>query len=163
TPTGLTGKDQGHNAEVVEGTDNADTINGGGGQSDFLYGNKGNDQVNGQSATDESAFLYGGLGNDTLTGSKGNDQLRGDEGDDVLEGGDGRDRADYRAADGAVTIDLTKQDGKAQMIGADQGSDILLNIENARGGAFNDTLIGDADGNSLSGKAGDDSLDGGGG
>src|SRR4030095_4525382 len=35
TPTGLTGKDQGANAEVVEGTSIGDVINGGGGQSDF--------------------------------------------------------------------------------------------------------------------------------
>ncbi len=113
TPTGLTGKDQGANAEVVEGTTGDDVINGGGGQSDFLSGNDGNDKVNSQSDIGEFGFLYGGTGNDTLTGAKGNDNLRGDEDDDLLDGGDGRDRADYRAANGAVTVDLTKQGVRA--------------------------------------------------
>jgi Ca2+-binding RTX toxin-like protein len=162
TASGLTGKDQGANAEVVEGTDGADTINGGGGQTDFLSGNGGDDVVNGQSGSGEQAFLYGGEGNDTLNGAAGNDNLRGDEGDDVLDGGAGRDRADYRFAKGAVAVDLSKQ-GVAQTIGADQGLDTLIDIENARGSAFNDTLIGNDIGNVLFGKDGDDSLVGGGG
>src|SRR5262249_29591167 len=45
-----------------------------------------------------------------------------------------------------------------QVIGADQGSDFLLNITDARGGAFNDTLIGNSNGNTLIGLAGNDSL-----
>jgi Ca2+-binding RTX toxin-like protein len=162
TPSGLTGKDQGANAEAVEGTAGNDTINGGGGQSDFLYGNDGDDVINSQSDTKEFAFLYGGEGNDTLNGAAGSDNLRGDKGDDVLDGSDGRDRADYRFADGAVTVDLNKQ-GIAQDIGADQGSDTLIDIENVRGGAFNDTLIGNDENNTLGGRDGDDQLTGNGG
>ena len=163
TPVGLTGKDQGANAEVVQGTGANDTINGGGGQTDFLYGNDGNDRINGQSAVGDRAFMYGGTGDDTLIGGVGNDNLRGDEGNDSLDGGAGIDHADYRAAKDGVTVDLTHQDGTAQTISADQGQDILVNIEDARGGNFNDTLIGTSTANSLYGKDGDDSLTGGGG
>src|SRR5882724_2118236 len=163
TPVGLTGKDQGANAEVIQGTGGNDTVNGGGGQTDFLYGNDGNDRINGQSATGDRAFMFGGTGDDTLVGGVGDDNLRGDEGNDSLDGGAGIDRADYRAAKDAVTVDLTIQDGTAQTISADQGKDVLLNIEDARGGDFNDTVIGtDAD-NSIYGKDGNDSLVGGGG
>src|SRR5262249_2193483 len=123
----------------------------------------GNDRVNGQSGDDEGAFMYGGSGNDTLVGGDGNDNLRGDEGDGSLDGGAGFDRADYPMAKDAVHLNLNIQDGNAQFISADQGSDVLTNIEDARGGNFNDTIIGTDAGNSLYGKDGDDSLVGDGG
>lgn len=162
TPTGLNGKDQGANAEVIEGTDGNDTINGNGGQTDFLSGNKGADAINSQSDVNEFGFLYGGEGNDTLTGSKGRDNLRGDEGDDLLIGGDGNDRADYRGADEGVTVDLNMQ-GSAQTISAGQGNDTLISVEYVRGGQFNDTLTGDKQDNTLNGRDGDDVLTGNGG
>jgi Ca2+-binding RTX toxin-like protein len=164
TPSGLNGKDQGHNAEVVEGTAGNDTVNGGGGQTDFLYGNDGDDHVNSQSANDEFAFLSGGKGDDTLTGAAGTDAFRGDEGDDLIDGGAGFDRVSYRLATAGVIVDLTTQGlGRAQTIGADQGKDTLISIEAATGSKFNDTLTGDTNANNLFGIDGNDSLSGGGG
>jgi len=162
TPGGLVGKNQGANAEVIEGTAGADSITGGGGLVDFLDGNAGDDTISSQSGVADIAFMYGGLGDDSLFGGGGSDNLRGDQGDDVLDGGAGRDRVDYRAASGAVTVDLNVQ-GTAQAIGADQGNDTLFNVESARGSKFNDTLIGNDGSNTLLGLDGDDSLSGGGG
>ena len=67
---------------------------------------------------------------------------------------------DYSHAAAAVTVDLSVTGAQA---GA--GNDILINIENLRGSAFDDHLTGDNSptGNVLEGGPGDDTLDGGGG
>lgn len=65
-------------AQVVEGTDNGDVMNGG----------KGDDTFDGGDGDD---ILNGGAGSDTLSGGEGDDQLNGGSGDDVLTGGDGDD------------------------------------------------------------------------
>ena len=62
----------------------------GGADHDILWGNDGNDQLNGEHGLD---WVLGGLGNDLLTGAQGNDRIvaghgadlvAGDVGDDVL-------------------------------------------------------------------------------
>ena len=113
--------------------------------------------------------LIGGAGNDTLTGSDGANTLDGGAGDDVLKGGAGNDvlkgglgtgdTADYSAANGNVTVDLSKT--TAQNVGAGLGSDTLSGIENLIGGSGNDTLTGSSGDNTLTGGAGNDSLYGG--
>jgi hypothetical protein len=67
---------------------------------------------------------------------------------DILSGGSGEDEVDYFAAASGVHVDLSKQ-SIAQVISKDEGSDILISIEDARGSNFNDTLIGDAGFNNL--------------
>ncbi|MDW3221408.1 MAG: calcium-binding protein [Paracoccaceae bacterium] len=62
----------------IAGTDNNDTLTGGGFGETFL-GLAGNDTLNGLG------------GDDTLDGGAGNDRLFGGDGDDVLIGGSGRD------------------------------------------------------------------------
>jgi hypothetical protein len=75
-----------------------------------------------------------------------------------LDGADGSDWVEYNQAAGGVQVDL--EQGTAT--GAD-GNDTLINIENAAGSMFGDTLTANEAGSSLDGKAGDDSLIGGGG
>ena len=71
----------------------------------FIYGNSGNDTLNGNSGGD---YLYGGDGNDTLNGGDGNDFLYGEAGADVLNGGNGTDDVilDYQSSTAGVTAQL---------------------------------------------------------
>ncbi|MFT3954565.1 MAG: calcium-binding protein [Piscinibacter sp.] len=110
---------------------------------------EGNDSLVGIEAVIASAFA------DTLTGNDVNNYLRGNGGDDTIDGGGGLDFADYRDAAGTVTVDIDA--GTAT--GAD-GSDTLINMEGAFGGAFNDTLRGDEQDNLLRGRGGNDLIDG---
>lgn len=93
----------------------------------------------------------GDTGANILIGNAGNNVLIGGLGDDRLEGGDGIDTADYYDATGSVKILL--KDNKA--IGA-SGRDVLIDIENATGSAFNDKLVGALTGSTLNGNDGDD-------
>ncbi len=68
---------------VIKGTKNADKLSG----KDyiienFIYGLKGNDELNGGYEADN--FIWGGIGNDTLQGGGLRDILRGGAGDDLL-------------------------------------------------------------------------------
>jgi VCBS repeat-containing protein len=122
--------------------------------NDTLIGGEGNNSLDGGDGND---LLDGGAGNDTLLGGLGNDTLIGGPGADSLDGGDGIDTADYSQSNAAVNVNLTRD---VQLGGHAEG-DILRNIENVTGSAFNDTLTGDAGDNVLMGGDGDDSLVGG--
>ncbi len=102
--------------------------------------------------------LDGGAGDDTIYGHNGNDTLIGGLGNDRLDGGLGVDLVDYSGASGAVTANLLTQSSSGAA-----GNDILLDIEQVMGSAFNDVITGNALGNLLDGGAGDDRLDGRGG
>jgi len=102
--------------------------------------------------------IVGSAFNDTLTGANPDNVLEGGAGNDTIDGGNGYDTASYASAASAVTVNLALF-GAQNTLGA--GIDTLLNIENASGSAFNDTLLGNAAVNVLSGLAGNDSLDGG--
>jgi Ca2+-binding RTX toxin-like protein len=54
-----------------------------------LFGNEGNDTLNGGSDRD---ILYGGTNNDSLVAGAGDDTLFGEQGDNRLAGGTGNDR-----------------------------------------------------------------------
>uniref|UniRef100_A0A8J7A7Z1 Calcium-binding protein n=1 Tax=Desmonostoc muscorum LEGE 12446 TaxID=1828758 RepID=A0A8J7A7Z1_DESMC len=54
----------------------------------YLYGDAGNDTLNGGAGND---YLYGQDNSDRLTGGAGNDYLYGGNGDDLLNGGAGND------------------------------------------------------------------------
>ena len=126
----------------------------GGSAGDTLYGGSDANQLSGGAGND---LINGGAGDDTLSGGNDADTLVGGLGNDVLQGGSGRDVADYSANTAATTVDL--QAGTASS--ADSGSDTLSGVEDASGGAGNDTLTGDAGDNQLWGQAGADTLDGG--
>ena len=95
---------------------------------------------------------------DTLHGNGGSDRLVGGIGNDLLDGGSGTDTADYSAALQAVTAIIG---GTA--VGADIGTDTLVEIENLNGGGGDDSLNGDGQANELIGNGGNDSIFAGGG
>jgi Ca2+-binding RTX toxin-like protein len=103
------------------------------------------------------------------TGSSGNDTLTGTTGDNILDGGPGgidfinglagTDTVSYATATQGVQIYLDQQDGWDGT-----AMDFLGSMENARGSAFNDYIVGDGGDNVLDGGVGGtDFLIGGGG
>lgn len=149
-------------AETLRGTAGDDVIVGLGG-NDTLQGNGGNDRLCGGEGNDA---LLGGGGDDTLEGDAGNDRLDGGSGGDELAGGDGSDLVDYltRTAPVTASIGYGPNDGTAPGDGDGEfgeRDDIEADVERIRGGSGNDTLIGDAQANVLTGSGGDDTLQGG--
>jgi len=122
-----------------------------------INGTAGNDSLEGTPGDD---FIAGLEGDDTIFGYGGSDVIQGGLGDDSLVGGDdGRwDTVDYQMAGGSVTVNLAT--GLAT--GAD-GNDTLVGFERVTGSGFDDTLVGSAGGNDFEGRAGNDSIVGGGG
>ena len=122
------------------------TIDGGAGQ-DKIFG-----------AGFLNSHLFGGAGNDYLIGNDGDDVLEGGAGADRLDGTTEDDTASYASSKAAVRVDLSDD---AKNAGGDAAGDILDNIENLTGSAFNDTLTGDGNENFLQGGKGNDTLSGG--
>ncbi len=155
--------------EFVEGGAGADLFNGGAGQDTASYaGSAAGVRVNLNAGT----ALDGDAAGDTLTsvenlvGSSNVDTLVGDAGDNVLEGGAGADAlfgalgsdtASYETSDVRVRVNLNT--GSA--LDGDAAGDTFVSIENLRGSAFDDVLVGDAGDNVLEGSAGADGLFGG--
>lgn len=162
----------GDTADFIEGTEEDDLIRGRGGD-DYIAGLGGDDEIYGGAGDDE---IYGGEGHDTIDGGADDDWidsgagddivLGGDgddvigtlEGDDVIEGGAGDDRIDdgfgndhvdggagydilYASGSYGVTVNL--QDGTS----LGQGIDTIVSIEGVSGSWYDDTLIGDDQGN----------------
>ncbi|HWM10313.1 MAG TPA: calcium-binding protein [Solirubrobacteraceae bacterium] len=145
-------RDRDDDVEVGPGT--AAVILTGGAGDDELIGGDGNDALNGGTDADR---LSGGSGTDTLNGDWGDDSLTGGPGADTFNGGAGTDVADYSTRVSAVTvwIDALANDG------APGEADIVkTDVENAIGGAGNDTMLGGALANVLWGGDGHDSIDG---
>jgi Ca2+-binding RTX toxin-like protein len=90
----------------------------------------------------------------------GNDILEGGLGDDQLYGGGGIDTASYAHASGAVQVGLGNSPGSGFAQGAD-GDDILHDIENVIGSAFDDLIVGNLADNVLDGGDGHDLIRGG--
>jgi hypothetical protein len=101
--------------------------------------------------------MVGGPGNDSLQGEAGRDWLIPNEGNDILDGGPDADLADYKEAPAAVQIDL------AAGTATGEGSDTLSDIEQARGSANGDVLLGGPGDDELDGYRGNDRIDGRGG
>ncbi|WVX51160.1 hypothetical protein ROLI_042610 [Roseobacter fucihabitans] len=112
-----------------------------------LYGNAGDDIINGSGRQD---VIDGGQGNDSIDGGTFSDTLTGGTGEDTIWGGGGHDIID--AGDGD---DLVYGDAGDDNLDGGAGDDSLY------GGEGNDTLMGGEGVDLLSGGAGDDSLDGG--
>jgi Ca2+-binding RTX toxin-like protein len=146
-------------APQVEGGDGADAIT----SSGVLEGGPGNDRLTG---TARKEGMSGGPGDDVLLGLGGDDALAGDtepqdgslggpEGNDVLDGGPGRDGVRYPARRIPVVIDLGAGAG-----GSEGEQDTLIAIEDATGGAGDDTITGTAGRNRLDGLGGRDVIRG---
>ena len=104
------------------------------------------------------ALLDGGTGRDTLVGTLESDVLVGGPGSDVLDGGrGGSDWASWAERREPVRADL---DGVADD-GVRGERDELRSVENLRGGADDDVLVGNAGTNVLAGRGGNDRLRGG--
>lgn len=73
-----------------------------------IFGEAGDDSLDGAVATGPSAAAYaisGGDGNDRLTSGNGNDELRGEAGNDVLEAYEGADTVDGGAGDDSLSAE----------------------------------------------------------
>jgi Ca2+-binding RTX toxin-like protein len=114
-------------------------------------GGPGDDQLSGSTREDE---LDGGPGRDDLRGRAGYDLLAGGADADVVDGGSGRDRISYADHTEAVFVDLGRRRGQ----GASQEGDRIQGVESVVGGAGDDVLKGDEDGNDLDGGPGADRL-----
>ncbi|GAA0652644.1 peroxidase family protein [Brevundimonas lenta] len=92
---------------------------------------------------------------DVLQGTAGADSLWGGTGNDTLNGLAGLDTANYAQAASGVNVSLNANQASNDGNG---GVDTFNSIENVTGSAFNDTLVGNALGNVLSGGLGADTL-----
>ncbi len=86
--------------------------------NDRLYGDIGNNYIDGCAGND---LIVGDLGNDTLLGGEGNDILRGDEGYDILTGGAGNDT--LVGGDNADIFELTSANCTDQILDYTDGED----------------------------------------
>ncbi|WP_187170345.1 cadherin-like domain-containing protein [Salidesulfovibrio onnuriiensis] len=132
--------------DVIYATDN----------NDVVTATEGDDLLKGRGGDDT---LVGGIGNDTLYGEEGADSLIGGVGADYLDGGEDIDTVSYAASDAGVSIDLAAGTGT----GGHAEGDILSNIENVIGSAYDDNITGNDQDNELTGGEGDDTLGGAGG
>jgi Ca2+-binding RTX toxin-like protein len=179
----------GRGADDLDGGAGNDTLAGGRSDTDYLLGGPGSDTLNGgRGSFDAVAYSYAGRpvevhlaegvatgeGHDSLrrledvVGSRFADTLIGDasragngfvggRGDDTIDGGGGPfDVVFFTTASGPVTVDL--DDGTTS--GTGTGTDTLVDIEEAQGSRFDDTLIGNGEDNFLWGVGGLDALDG---
>ena len=117
------------------------------------------------------AAIDGTSGNDSLTGTSGNDTIRGFGGNDlilagstggadVIDGGTGSDSIEFKErATSAVVVDFVA----GTITGGSSGTISFTGIERAVTGNFNDSLTGNAAGQTLTGQGGADTLWGAGG
>ena len=123
-------------------------------QNNMLYGLDGNDTIYGAEGDDS---LYGGKGNDTLAGGAGRDLIDG--GGDIANNNE-HNLVTYKDSSSAIKIDLSNASVQQ---GGDAEGDKLIRIQDVMGSAFNDSITGSDESNSLAGGAGNDTLSGGGG
>ncbi|MBP7670094.1 MAG: cadherin-like domain-containing protein [Ferrovibrio sp.] len=159
----------------LEGYSGSDTINGGSGVDivGYRFSNAAvtvdlsSNTVSGGHATgDVISNMEGIVGSDyadTLTGSGGDNFIEGGAGADTINGGAGTDTLSYKLSgpgiDGVtgVTVDL----GAGTASGSHATGDVISNMENVTGSAYNDTITGSAVANLMEGGWGNDTLKGG--
>ena len=159
------------NNQITTG-DGPDVIVVGSGD-DIISSNGGDDHI---TIGDGDDIVHAGPGDDTIVAGEGG-------GDDVIDGFSGTDTVTYPSSTQDLSIDLRPTDRSATSAagggtvgdllmnagydphlavglawGADIGTDVLISIENATGGAGNDTFIGSAADNTFDGAAGNDQV-----
>lgn len=115
--------------------------------------------IEGFIGSDYNDSLSGNSGDNAIYGGDGSDSMTGNAGSDLLDGGAGSDYVDYTESSSAIAVDLaggTASGGHAE-------GDILRNIENILGSAWDDAITGDDGANHLIGGSGNDVLTGSGG
>jgi len=136
-------------------TDDGHVHSGSGTGAKTVAGGPGSQEIDGGSGDDN---LSGGEGDDSLfDGGRGSGAPVPTGGNDLLDGGPGSDSTTYSRS-GPTPLSLSF-DGVAND-GYPGETDNLVSIENASGGDGNDTLVGDASANQLSGNQGDDVVSG---
>jgi len=142
------GSDVLSNVEILNGSPFNDDLMGNAG-ANVLRGGNGNDLLRGREGNDT---IDGGNGVDNLNGGNNNDVLVGRLGNDSYIGGTGVDTANFSASPAAVNVNLTTGNANGE------GADVLANVENVIGSAFNDVIRGNAGANTLQGINGNDRL-----
>jgi Ca2+-binding RTX toxin-like protein len=129
------------------------------GCKDELYGGDGADRLYGGEWGDG---YWGGPGDDTLDdpATSGGSFFNGGPGNDLIDGSvpNMRDAVDYSERATGVQVDLAGQKG-----GEPGEVDTILNVQDINGGSGADTLFGNLWNNRITGNAGIDTIDGGGG
>ncbi len=136
--------------DTLNGSLSNDTLSGGAG-NDSVCGWAGDDSIFGNEGNDS---LGGSLGNDTIDGGSGADLLNGQQGNDSVLGGDGNDT--LKGEDGNDT--LAGQNGDDNLNGMN-GNDLLtgsIGMDILAGGGGNDMLDGGRNDDTLAGNTGDD-------
>jgi len=105
--------------------------------------------------------VRGTMHDDVLIGNQFNNMFRGRAGDDFILGGGGIDWALYNEANATMGVVINLENGQVTNDGYGS-ADVLSDVENIRGGRFDDFIQGDENGNFLRGDAGNDTLVGGG-
>lgn len=126
------------------------------GQTDYIYGDAGNDTLTGESGPNH---LWGGEGDDVITGGSGFDYGHGNQGNDTLRGGDGDDWVV-----GGKDQDFLYGDAGADMILGNLGADTCYGGDGrdvVRGGQGDDVIIGEGGSDYMSGDRGADAVYGG--
>jgi Ca2+-binding RTX toxin-like protein len=169
----------GAGTDTLNGIEN---VNGSASGADMLTGDALDNILRGYGGND---VLNGGAGNNLLDGRDGNDLFIAHLGNDTIEGGAGSDSVDYSGALSGVSVMLSTgtrdnsaglgystefdaapgyKPGATSIVGqavGGGGNDVLFDIENVKGSAFNDLLIGSAGANVLNGMQGSDRMIGG--
>ena len=140
--------------DQLDGTPNGDSLTGDAGD-DNLNGYAGNDTLDGGAGANT---FNDGDGDDVILGGPQDDTWNAGPGRDVFTPGAGTDTVSYRDRTAAVTITLN---GVADDGQAGEGDNVGLEVEDASGGAGNDTIVGNDLGDRLHGGPGDDSIAGG--
>lgn len=170
-------------SNLLLGLDGDDTIWGGGGERDVLFGDGrfekdglGSRLFRNDGDGEGDDVIYGGAGFDRILGGAGADTLRGDgftdhvfgglgedrviggAGDDLLEGGGGVDElfggAGRDKLRGGDEADTLSGGGKADTLDGNGGNDLM------RGGGGDDTFRGAAGDDRIFGGAGEDRIEG---
>ena len=127
--------------------------------------------INGGGGGGGGSTINGTSGNDTLTGTAGNDAINGLGGNDlvlvgstggadVIDGGAGADSIEFASrATSAVVVDF----GAGTITGGSSGTISFTGVERIVASNFNDSLTGNAGGQTLAGQAGADTIWGAGG
>ena len=174
----------GDDGDTITGGAGDDVIAGGNGADAALSGGLGNDTISG-GADAAADVIDGGEGNDpSLTGGPGDDSLTGGPGSDpLIDGGDGNDtfhESDTTKGGGADRIvggsgdnDRVLYDGRTTNVNVDladaaiandgaigENDDVEDDVEHARTGSGDDTIIGDPSKNTLEGNGGVDQIQG---
>ena len=163
--------------DSLNGGGGADTMVGGTGDDTYAVDNPGDQvvensgegadlvmasvshtlQANVENLTLTGAAANSATGNalvNIITGNAGNNVLAGLGGADTINGGGGLDTSTYAASPSGVNVSLAT--GAAS--GGDADGDVLSNVENLTGSAFDDVIEGDGGNNVLVGGAGVDML-----